>query len=229
VLSVIVPTLDEAARVEGLLGALHPQLRGSDELLVVDGGSHDGTPERARTLGLPGVSVVEAAQGRATQMNHGARLARGEWLFFLHADSFPPPGLLEGVRVAARSAPAGWGHFRVRLMARGWLYRGIEVGMDLRSRLLRTPSGDQGLFVRRDRFEGLGGFPEVPLGEDLLLVDGLRSLGPPVVAAPWLGTSARRWERGGVLRTVGSMWALRIALRAGIPPRLLAGCYPAVR
>lgn len=224
-LSVVVPALDEAARVGPLLRALDADLGPGDEVLLVDGGSRDGTADRARALGLPRVRVLEAPRGRARQMNAGAAAARGDWLVFLHADGGLPRAALGAVRAAAEE----WGYFALRLDAPGLAFRAVEAGINLRSRAFDTPSGDQALFVRRVTFEALGGYPDVPLMEDLLLADALRARGAPCRPAVRVTTSARRWRARGVARTVARMWALRAAFRLGAPPSRLAARYPPSR
>ncbi|MEZ6186764.1 MAG: TIGR04283 family arsenosugar biosynthesis glycosyltransferase [Planctomycetota bacterium] len=220
-LSVIVPAWNEARELPGLFAALDAAWTPACELLLVDGESADGTAELARR---PGVRVLEAPRGRASQQNAGARAARGEWLLFLHADTRPSPHALR--RILALGPAAQWGHSPVVLAAPGRAFRLIEGGINLRSRAFATPSGDQGLFVRRALFEALGGFSPVPLCEDLLLVDRLREAGgaPALLPEPVL-TSARRWERGGVAATVARMWAIRLAFRLGVAPARLARFY----
>ena len=228
-ISVVVPTLEEADRVapflQGVIGCLGPD----DEVVLVDGGSADGTLERARALDLPRVRVLSSPPGRATQMNEGAAHARGSWILFLHADSQLSPGCLDSIRAVARGCEASWGHFRLRITDPARAFRWIELGIILRSRALSSPSGDQGLFVERDQFERLGGFPDVPLMEDLILADRLRRRSPPARPSPAVGTSARRWRAQGIVRTVLRMWALRAAFRLGVSPERLARHYAPVR
>lgn len=227
-LSLVIPTLEEAPRIGPLLRALHPLLGPHDEALVVDGGSRDGTAARARALGLPRVRVLESPRpGRAAQMNHGAAAAAGEWLLFLHADAGVEPALLDALRAAGPDV--AWGFGRVRLDEPGAAYRLIEAAIDARSRAFGTPSGDQGIFVRRPLFAAVGGYPDVPFLEDLLLVDRLRRRAPPWPLRRRVWTSARRWRRHGVARTVLRMWALRAAFRLGVPPERLARAYRPVR
>ncbi|MCO5164892.1 MAG: TIGR04283 family arsenosugar biosynthesis glycosyltransferase [Planctomycetes bacterium] len=224
-LSVVVPALDEAAAVGPLLRALDADLGPGDEVLLVDGGSADGTADLARALGLPRVHVLAAPRGRARQMNAGAARAVGDWLVFLHADGRLPRPAIEAVRAATGE----WGYFGVRLDAPGLAFRAVEAGINLRSRAFDTPSGDQALFVRRATFEALGGYRDVPLMEDLLLADALRARGAPGRPGVRVTTSARRWRARGLARTVAGMWALRAAFRLGVPPERLAPRYPASR
>jgi rSAM/selenodomain-associated transferase 2 len=222
-ISVIVPTLDEEGLIEAALGGVAEHLRGDDELIVVDGASDDATVALARGTELEGLRVLPSTRpGRAQQMNLGAAAARGEWLLFLHADTRLPPGGLDTIRAARRD----WGFFPVRLDADGLALRAVAAGINRRSRAWSTPSGDQAIFVRRHTFLALGGYPQVSLLEDLLLVDQLRRRGAPTVAADPVVTSARRWQRRGVLRTVLRMWALRAAFRLGASPERLARHYP---
>jgi rSAM/selenodomain-associated transferase 2 len=228
-LSIVVPALDEEQALPRLLGELLPLLRPDEELLVVDGGSRDRTVAAARAAGLPAEALLVARAGRAAQQNHGAAAARGEWLWFLHADAGVDPAALEALRAETRAPTRSWGRFRVRLDAAGARYRAVERGIELRSTAFGTPSGDQGLFVRRALFLDLGGFPDLPLCEDLALADLLRARERPRVLGPALRTSARRWEQGGVLRTVARMWAIRAAYRLGVAPARLARWYAPVR
>lgn len=219
-LSIVIPTLNEAATLRTLLLALQPWRGPGCEVIVADGGSRDGTA----ALAAPLVDrVVEAPTGRAAQMNAGAALARGEALWFLHADSRPPrdavPCLLTSL------AGAGWGRFDVRLSGRHPLLRVIERAMNLRSRWSGIATGDQGIFVRRDWFDAVAGFPPLPLMEDVALSRVLKRRGRPACLAGPLGTSSRRWERDGILSTVLLMWRLRFAYFLGAAPATLARRY----
>ncbi len=214
-LSVIVPVLDEAATIAAHLAGLAALRRQGAELLVVDGGSSDDTPRLARPLAD---RVLASARGRAAQMNAGAAASRGEVLLFLHADTRLPPAAGELIRDAL-AAGAAWGRFDVRIDGPQPLLRVVERSMNWRSRLTGIATGDQAIFVRREVFERLGGFPDLPLMEDIERVGRPACLRQPVL------TSARRWQKHGVLRTILLMWHLRASYFFGADPRRLAIRY----
>jgi rSAM/selenodomain-associated transferase 2 len=220
-LSIVVPALDEAAELPDTLAALAPWRAAGAEVIVVDGGSSDGTRQLAnRAADL----VVLAPRGRAAQMNCGAAMSLRPWLLFLHADTRPEPGALETL-AEALGGDGIWGRFDVRLPGRHPLFPFIARLIGWRSRLTGIATGDQGIFVRRVVFEDVGGFPLLPLMEDLALSQVLRRRDRPLCLKARLRTSTRRWERHGVLRTVLRMWALRGAWMAGVSAKRLAGWY----
>lgn len=220
-LSIVLPVLDEAATIAAQLAALQPLRAEGVELVVVDGGSGDGTPELARPCAD---QVIASAQGRAVQMNAGARASRGAWLLFLHADTRLPP---DAGRLIARAVAGGarWGRFDVRIDGAHPLLRLVERLMNWRSRLTGIATGDQAIFVRREDFEALGGYREQPLMEDIALSTALKRLAPPACLRARVVTSGRRWEKHGVLRTILLMWRLRAAYRFGADPQALAIRY----
>jgi len=217
-LSVIVPARNEAGTITDTLARLRePEVL---EVLVVDGGSDDATVDLARPLAD---RVIEAPEGRARQMNAGAEVARGELLFFLHADTKPPEGFASAIVHACRYAIGG--RFDVELDAPGLAYRVIETAINVRSRWSGVFTGDQGLFVRRDVFESLGRYPDQPLLEDLALARAMKRRGPTAALRLRVRTSARRWQRHGVVRTVLLMWWIRSLAAAGVEPAKLAELY----
>jgi rSAM/selenodomain-associated transferase 2 len=222
-LSVIIPALDEADGIAGLLGDLAPLRSRGHEVIVVDGGSSDATVQ----IATPGADrLVAAARGRAVQMNAGADAATGDILWFLHADTRLPPHAAERL-LSACTDGYDWGRFDVRLSGRRWPLRLIETAMNLRSRLSGIATGDQGIFVRRDLFAAIGGFPPIALMEDIALSRALRRrTRPACLRAPRLLSSSRRWERHGIARTVLLMWRLRLAYALGASPERLARQYP---
>jgi len=214
-LSVVVPALNEAARIAGALAALAPLRRRGHEVVVVDGGSTDGTAALARE----GSDVVlVSAPGRALQMNAGARAARGAVLVFLHADTRLPPQADELIL----SSRALWGRFDVAIEGRHPMLPVIAALMSLRSRLTGIATGDQAIFVRREAFEG---FPEIALMEDVAFSRQMKRRARPACLRSRVRTSGRRWESRGVLRTIVLMWRLRLLYFLGARPEDLARIY----
>ena len=220
-LSIIIPVLNEAAVIAAQLGSLQGLRASGVELLVVDGGSTDGTPAEAEALAD---SLIQSPCGRAVQMNAGARASRGEVLLFLHADTTLPQSA-DGIVGRAVARGALWGRFDVRIDGTHLLLRIVERTMNWRSRLTGIATGDQAIFVRRDVFERIGGYPEIPLMEDIALSTRLRRIAPPARLRTPVSTSSRRWEKHGVLRTVVLMWRLRAAYFFGADPQQLAVRY----
>ena len=216
------PTLNEGAVIGRLLRQLQAARQAGHEVVLVDGGSSDGTVR----LAAPHVDLLlRSAPGRGRQLNLGARASGGCWLWFLHADSVLPDGWLEQLEAACLGGARSWGFFHVRLDPARWPYRVIAWSMNLRSCLTRMATGDQGIFVQRELFEAVGGYPELPLMEDLALSRRLRREARPHCLRGPLVTSARRWRRHGVVRTVLLMWGLRLAYALGVPARRLARYY----
>jgi rSAM/selenodomain-associated transferase 2 len=199
------------------LQALAPLRARGHEVIVVDGGSSDATAELAAPLCD---QLLKSDKGRALQMNAGARAARGHALIFLHADTRLPPQADE--RVLAALAGAQWGRFDVRIDGRHPLLPVVACAMNVRSRLTGIATGDQAIFVRRDAFEG---FPELPLMEDVAFSRSMKRRGRPACLRERVHTSARRWEQGGVLRTIVLMWRLRLLYFLGVAPQRLARDY----
>jgi rSAM/selenodomain-associated transferase 2 len=224
VLSIVIPALNEAAGIEATLQALQPlRLRGV-ELVLADGGSSDATP----TLAQPWVdAVVDAPRGRALQMNAGAARARADVLLFLHADTRLPPLADVLVLQAVQRSDKGacWGRFDVRIEGRAWMLRVVAALMNLRSRASGIATGDQAIFITREAFERVGGFPEQALMEDIEISRRLKRLGRPACLRARVSTSGRRWEQRGVWRTIVLMWRLRWRYWRGESPARLAEAY----
>jgi rSAM/selenodomain-associated transferase 2 len=220
-LSIVVPALDEAAGITAALQALQPLRARGAELIVVDGGSRDGTPALAAPLAD---AVLAAPRGRALQMNAGAAHARGEVLLFLHADTALPA---QADTLVHRAVAAGreWGRFDVRIAGRHPMLRVVAWLMNLRSRATGIATGDQAIFVTRARFDRLGGYAPMPLMEDIELTRRLRRTGRPACLLPPVITSGRRWESRGVWRTIFLMWRLRWRYWRGESPARLAEAY----
>jgi rSAM/selenodomain-associated transferase 2 len=221
-ISIIIPTLNEAAGIRATLEPLQPLRARGHEVIVVDGGSADDTAELARALAD---RVLTSERGRAAQQNAGAAAATGGVLLFLHADTRLPEGadarVLDGLRAGGR----GWGRFDVQLSGAHPMLRVVERSMGWRSRVTGIATGDQAMFVRRDWFARAGGFPAIPLMEDVALSTALRRLGPPLCLRERVVTSSRRWEQRGVLRTIALMWRLRLEYALGADPARLAERY----
>ena len=218
----IVPALDEGRVIGSLLTTLQPCREQGHELLLVDGGSRDRTAE----ISAPLVDrLIHTAPGRAQQMNAGARAATGDLLWFLHADSAVSPLMVKALADVLGQGARCWGRFDVRLSGTRGALRVVEFMMNWRSRLSGIATGDQGIFVTRAAFEAVGGYPEIPLMEDVALSRALKRLSPPAALGARIVTSSRRWERYGVLRTVLLMWRLRLAFALGADPVRLAQRY----
>ncbi|MCB1841761.1 MAG: TIGR04283 family arsenosugar biosynthesis glycosyltransferase [Halioglobus sp.] len=213
--SFVIPTLNESAGIAPLLEALRARFP-TARLIVVDGGSADDTVK----LAMPRCDALLLCEpGRARQMNLGASVARTRYVVFLHADSLP--GVDEHALAAYLASQPAWGFCRVRLSGPQPAFRVIEWFINQRSRLTRIATGDQMLFMRRDVFEACGGFDALPLMEDVACCKRLRRVAAPVIVAEPVLTASRRWEEGGIARTVLRMWALRFAYFAGVSPQRL--------
>ena len=221
-ISVVIPALNEAVHIVATLEPLQTLRTQGHEVLVVDGGSSDGTPEHARPL-CDG--VLSAPQGRARQMNTGAGAARGDVLWFLHADTRASAPAMDALLAALERPQTAWGRYDVRLSGAQPLLRLVESLMNLRSRWTGIATGDQGIFVRRPLFERVGGFPDIPLMEDIALSRRLKREAAPICLRERLVTSSRRWEQRGVARTILLMWRLRLAYWLGVSPERLAAHY----
>lgn len=221
-LSIVIPTLNEAAAIGRLLPDL-AQMCPEAEAIVVDGGSTDGTQELVRRF--PRVRLIEASRGRARQMNAGAWTAGGSTILFLHADTVLPPDAPRAIAEALRDRDVAGGRFDVRFDNPRAIFTLIATMMNFRSRLTGICTGDHALFVRRQTFDELEGYPDIPLMEDVELSRRLKRRGRIASLRQRVTTSARKWEREGVLRTIGLMWALRFLYWIGVEPARLHRLY----
>lgn len=221
-ISIVIPVLNEAREVARALHALHPLRQAGHEVIVADGGSEDETIAMAKPFAD---KIIQGPRGRGRQMNAGAKLARGGILLFLHADTFLPghadKSIIEGMNREGRK----WGRFDVTLSGAHPLLRAIEFLMNWRSRLFQIATGDQAIFVKKDLFEAVGGFPQIDLMEDIAISSILKKFGRPLCLRQRVVTSSRRWEEKGFIRTIFLMWFLRLAYFFKVDPKRLAKLY----
>jgi rSAM/selenodomain-associated transferase 2 len=223
-LTIVLPVLNEAAIVVAALQSLAPFRARGAEIIVADGGSHDGTARLAEPLAD---RIMTVRRGRGAAMNAGAALGTGDALLFLHADTALPDGADRLIDAAL--ARRAWGRFDLRIAGRHPLFAVIARMINWRSRATGIATGDQAIFVSRKAFEAVGGFPDLPLMEDIAISRRLKRLCRPFCIATPVVTSGRRWEHNGVLSTILLMWRLRLSYYLGIKPALLAELYDAPR
>lgn len=222
--SVVIPVLNEADGITQTLMQLRQA--GVWQSIVVDGGSDDETVSLAR---LYADVVMSFPRGRARQMNAGAHVADGEVLLFLHADTDLPQGFLRLLSDAFNDPQIVGGRFDVRLDAEGWSFRMIETLMNVRSRVTKISTGDQAIFVRREVFQKMGGYPDLELMEDIEFSRRLKREGRIACLRERVMTSARRWQRDGVARTIVKMWTLRLCHFFGVSTARLRTHYADTR
>ena len=218
-LSIIIPALNEEAHIEEtILNVRNPDA----EIIVVDGGSADRTAERAECAGA---LVITGPRGRAFQQNRGAAEARGSVLLFLHADTLLPKDYVAQVFETLMDRRVALGAFGFKTNLDRPLMRGIELTTRFRSKTLSLPYGDQALFVRKPVFLAVGGFPEIPIAEDLFFVRLVSKQGRIAIAPAYAITSGRRWKEVGLLRTILINQFILVGFALGISPETLAALY----
>lgn len=218
IVSIIIPTLNEADSINATLEHIYQTRdRHRIEVIISDGGSTDRTIDIAKSKPC---SIVQGSSGRAQQMNRAARRAKGNLLLFLHADTRLPEGWFDAVRRADK-----WGFFPLKLSGKHGFLRVIERAVTLRSRLTSVAGGDQALFFKRDYFDLIGGYSDIPLMEDIAICKAARRSAKPDIPADAVITSSRRWETKGIARTVLLMWLLRLGYFAGLSPQRLHRLY----
>ena len=218
--SIVIPALNEAAHISRAVQTAWEA--GALQVVVADGGSEDETRELAASAGA---TVVAAPHGRAIQQNAGAASATGDVILFQHADNWCDVNSIGQIQAAMQDKAVLGGAFRQRIEATGLLYRCLERGNALRVRLCKLPYGDQGIFLRREVFEQLGGFPEVALMEDVLLMQAFRRLARPVLLPGPHHVNARRWQHRGVVGQTLRNWRILWSHALGTPPERLAKMY----
>jgi rSAM/selenodomain-associated transferase 2 len=221
--SVIIPTFNEASCLAETLRRLRAHR--PHEIIVTDGGSTDATC----SLAAEADRLLRGPRGRATQMNFGAAHATGDVLLFLHADCALEAGALDEARRSLQKPRVAAGCFMMTVGASGLFYRSIDACATARVRLTGLVYGDQGLFLSRELFEKLGGFPPIRLMEDLFFSRRLRGHGQVVVASRRIFVSPRRWQQAGLVRQTLRNWALTALAAGGWHPDQLTGFYPVVR
>lgn len=215
----VIPVLNEAGSIAAVLETLKHRYPCA-AICVVDGGSSDDT---ARQVLRCDSQLLLGEPGRSSQMNLGGFACTADYLVFLHADTVPGCAWDELQDVLATRPE--WGFCRIQLSGANASFRVIEWFMNQRSRLTRVATGDQMLFVRSDVFSTLDGFAALPLMEDVELCKRLRKRSAPVIVNTPAVTSSRRWERAGVVRTILTMWTIRLAYVCGVSPQTLARYY----
>lgn len=222
-ISVIVPVRNDAACLQARSALLKSLRKRACEVIVVDGESTDQSVAVARRITD---KVLVTSPGRARQMNAGAAAARGDLLWFLHADmELSPPAIDEMLRHAEPQGRAVWGRFDVSLRGEHWFYRVVETMMNIRSRCTGIATGDQAIFVSRKLFQRAGGYPDISLMEDIALSRELRRFARPLCLRQRVAPSTRRWAQHGMIRTTLLMWRLRLAYFFGASPAKLARIY----
>ncbi|MBS3964105.1 MAG: TIGR04283 family arsenosugar biosynthesis glycosyltransferase [Methylomonas sp.] len=219
-LSIIIPVLNEAEQLADRLQVLQP-FRLCCQLLVVDGGSSDDSLAVAQGWVD---QVLTSPRGRARQMNTGAARAAAPVLLFLHADTRLPADAITAIQHAVVQGHV-WGRFDVAFDSTKSVFKLIAFMMNGRSRLTGVMTGDQALFVTRQVFANIGGFPEIALMEDIAISKRLKAIGKPACLPSKVVTSARRWLQQGILKTILLMWRLRLAYFFGADPNRLAARY----
>lgn len=226
-ISIVIPTYNESAIIGGTLERLSEIITPQDEIIVVDGFSEDNTGEIVGEF--PGVRLIVSSRGRAAQMNTGAEIAAGVYLLFLHADVQIDENCLSALKCRIAENGVRWGWFTLKLSSPKFIYRVLEMGANLRNRLTGIPLGDHGIFVKKDAFHQAGGFPEIPVMEDLEFVRRMKLIVKGVEIKSPVQISVRRFERTGILKTIFLMWMLRILYYFGASPERLTKYYGNVR
>jgi len=223
--SIIIPVLNEQNTVSKQLSSLQGLRKAGHEVIVVDGGSHDGSVEQAKPYAD---HVIHSEKGRARQMNKGAACAKHDYLLFLHVDTKFSDAAMTSLQTNLAKKSGQWGRFDVRLSGQHFLYRVIAWFMNTRSRLTGIATGDQAMFVAKSIFNHVGGFPDIPLMEDISLSRRLKKISAPVCLSDYVVTSSRRWKNNGIVRTILLMWSLRLRYFFGASPSVLAERYQRV-
>jgi len=219
-ISIIIPVLNEEQSVKSLLQQLQAYRQQGHEVIVVDGGSDDGTVFVSKPLAD---KVITSGSGRAKQMNKGVEESVNEVLWFLHADTSIPKNAIETIQELL--SKNDWGRFNIKLSGSHFLFRIIENMINIRSCLSGIATGDQGIFVKKKTFKSINGYSEITLMEDVALSKKLKTISAPICVKEVLTTSSRRWEKNGIIKTILLMWYLRFLYWIGVSPSSLAKLY----
>jgi rSAM/selenodomain-associated transferase 2 len=220
-ISIIVPVLNEATCLNSLLVQLEDWRNDKDEVIFVDGGSEDASRNMIRAFGF---SVIKCEPGRAKQLNQGAMAAKGDVLWFLHADS-DISEISRDSFLSQADNESFWGFFKIKISDRAIIFRIIAFCMNCRARCTRVATGDQGIFVSKSLFMKVGAYPDIKLMEDIELSCSLRCRAAPIILRGPISTSARRWRANGVVQTILLMWLLRIGWFLGCSDRTIRRLY----
>ena len=219
-ISVIIPTLNESENIERVLGHLQ-KIDNTLELIVVDGGSTDETVTRAKKY----AKVVQSIRGRGAQMNAGGKSAKGDILWFIHADCFPHQDSVNAIVNTLSIDKIVGGAFEYNLDGKGFLYRWSEINSNFKNRVFKLCCGDMGIFVKKDVFEQMEGYKKIPIMEDMDFCKRLKKMGDIVILPQRISTSTRRWEDEGKIKNLIRNWLLQIGWTFGINPKILARWY----
>ncbi len=223
-ISIVIPTYNESSTIGNNLGKILSIISANDEVIVVDGKSEDATV--AKVKGFETVKLIcHSQRGRAVQMNRGVKEAGNKYVLFLHADTTIDSEGLEKLKAIAVNDSIIWGWFSIRLNSPKFIYRILETLASYRTKLAREPLGDHGIFVKRDIFNQVGGYPEIPIMEDIELVKKLKEISEGTRIDHYVLTSVRRFERGGIIKTVFNICLMRAAYFFGKSPETLSAWY----
>lgn len=226
-ISIIIPTYNESSLIKQTLTHLIEITTPNEEVIIVDGFSEDDTKLIAN--GFTNIKIIDSPRGRAIQMNTGARFANGEFLLFLHADVTLDSKGLQMLRNEILGNNILWGWFEYRLDSPKFIYRIIELVSNFRNRVTGIPLGDHGIFVRKDIFSKIGGFPEISLMEDIEFSKKIKLIAKGLEIKSPIKISVRRFEKRGITLTIAKMWMIRALYYLGVKPKLLTKIYAHVR
>jgi len=223
-ISFVIPAYNESSTIENTLKTLLPSLGKNDEVIVVDGSSKDDTVDKVK--GFSSVLLIESQnRGRAVQMNLGAEIASKEYIFFLHADTTIDRTGIEKLRHEILKNKISWGWFTLRLNSPKFIYRVLETLASYRTAVANEPLGDHGIFVRKSLFEEVGGYPQIPIMEDIELVKKLKRKSHGKKIDHYVLSSVRRFEKEGVLRNCLKITAMRVKYFMGYSSKELSKGY----